>query len=100
IDEEWAWRVNPRIVWASISMYGRTGPEARFDGLDYAALARGGLLSITGEPEGSPMKPGNSMADYLAGLHLVIGVVAALRHRDAIGRGQLVDVSLVEGVNA
>ncbi|MBW8824875.1 MAG: CoA transferase [Acidobacteria bacterium] len=100
LNEGWAWSLNPRIIWASLSMYGRSGPEAAFDGLDYAALARGGLLSLTGEPEGPPMKPGNSAADYLAGLHLTVGVVAALHQRTVIGKGQLVDISLLEPVVA
>jgi crotonobetainyl-CoA:carnitine CoA-transferase CaiB-like acyl-CoA transferase len=100
VHETWAWEINPAIVWASLSMYGRTGPDAPYDGLDYAALARGGLLSLTGEPDGTPMKPANSAADYLAGMHLVTGVLAALHQRHATGTGQLVDISLLEPVVA
>lgn len=100
IDETWGQRIKPDLVWASLTGYGRTGPDADRDGWDLVAQARGGLLDMTGDPEGPPMKSGASIADYLAGLHLAVGILAALRHRAATGQGQLVDVSLLEPVLA
>ena len=100
VDEEWAWVVNPRVVWASLSFCGRTGPDASLDGYDLLAQARSGLLSLTGPAGGAPTKAGNSASDYLAGTHLAIAVLAALRQRDTTGKGQLVDVSLLESTVA
>jgi crotonobetainyl-CoA:carnitine CoA-transferase CaiB-like acyl-CoA transferase len=99
-DERWAWSVNPRVVWASLSFCGRTGPDSELDGYDLLAQARSGILSITGQPDAPPTKAGNSLADYLAGTHLAIAVLAALRQRDATGRGELVDISLLESAVA
>jgi formyl-CoA transferase len=98
LTEEWGWSVRPDLVWASLTGLGRTGPEAHRNGYDYLAQARGGWMSITGDPDGPPMKSGSSMADYSAGLHLGMGILAALRHRDRTGEGQLVDVSLLDSV--
>jgi crotonobetainyl-CoA:carnitine CoA-transferase CaiB-like acyl-CoA transferase len=100
VDENWAWTVNPRVIWASLSFCGRTGPDSGWDGFDLLAQARSGLLSITGFPDGPPTKAGNSASDYLAGAHLAIGVLGALRQRDVIGKGQLVDISLLESAVA
>lgn len=102
ITAEWGREVNPGLVWASLTGYGRTGPEAERDGWDLVAQARGGLLDMTGEPDGPPTKTGNSSADYLAGLHLAVGILAALRQRDRTEGhpGQTVDVSLLEPVLA
>jgi crotonobetainyl-CoA:carnitine CoA-transferase CaiB-like acyl-CoA transferase len=98
MTQEWGWSVRPDLVWASLTGLGRTGPEANRDGWDYLAQARGGWMSITGEPDGPPMKAGNSLVDYYAGLHLGIGIMAAIRHRDRTGEGQLVDVSLLDSI--
>ena len=98
LDESWGFARRPDLVWASLTGYGRTGPEAERDGWDLVAQARGGLLDITGEPDGPPMKTGNSSADYLAGVHLAVGILAALHQRDKTHEGQLVDVSLLEAV--
>ena len=100
LDESWGFACRPDLVWASLTGYGRTGPDAERDGWDLVAQARGGLLDITGEPDGPPMKTGNSSADYLAGVHLAVGILAALRERDKTREGQLVDVSLLEAVVA
>ena len=98
ITEEWGWSVRPDLVWASLTGLGRTGPEANRNGWDYLAQARGGWMSITGERDGPPMKAGNSMVDYYAGLHLCVGILAALRHRERSGEGQLLDVSLLDSI--
>ncbi len=96
VTEEWGWSVRPDLIWASLTGLGRSGPESHRNGWDYLAQARGGWMSITGEPDGPPMKAGNSLADYYAGLHMGMGILAALRHRDRSGEGQLVDVSLLD----
>jgi crotonobetainyl-CoA:carnitine CoA-transferase CaiB-like acyl-CoA transferase len=96
VDENWAWEINPRIIWGSLSMLGRTGPEADRDGLDILVQARSGIVDITGHPEHQAAKVGNSVTDYGAGTHLVIGLLAALYQRDRIGKGQLVDISMLE----
>jgi formyl-CoA transferase len=100
IDDSWGRALRPDVIWASLTGYGRTGPEAERDGWDLVAQARGGLLDMTGDPDGPPMKSGNSSADYLAGLHLAVGILAALHQRAATGEGQVIDVSLVEPVVA
>ena len=100
VDETWGWSINPRVIWASLSFCGRTGPDADLDGYDILAQARGGILTITGNEGDPPLKAGNSVADYLAGMHLAVAVLAALRHRDVTGKGELIDVSLLESVVA
>ncbi len=100
VTDEWGLALNPKLVWASLTGYGRSGPDAGRDGWDFTAQARGGLLSLTGEPDGQPMKTGNSAADYLAGLHLAVAVLGALMQRAHTGRGQTVDISLLEPVMA
>ena len=98
VDEEWGRRYRADLIWASLTGFGRTGPEASREGFDFLAQARGGFLSLNGEPDGLPLRSANSMVDYLAGLHLGMGILAALRHRDRTGEGQLVDVSLLDTV--
>jgi crotonobetainyl-CoA:carnitine CoA-transferase CaiB-like acyl-CoA transferase len=88
---------NPRLVYASISGFGQDGPDAALPGYDAIAQARSGMMSVTGEPDGEPMRPGVATADIGAGMWATIGVLAALRARDQTGRGQLVDVSLLDG---
>jgi crotonobetainyl-CoA:carnitine CoA-transferase CaiB-like acyl-CoA transferase len=100
IDAEWGRAVRGDLIWASLSGYGRSGPEAERDGWDLVAQARGGLLDMTGEPDGPPIKSGNSSSDYLGGLHLAVGILAALHQRAATGEGQVIDVSLLEPVVA
>lgn len=88
---------NPRLVYASISGYGQTGPDAALPGYDAIAQARSGMMSITGEADGPPMRPGVASADIGAGLWAAIGILAALRARSVTGRGQHVDVALLDG---
>ena len=87
---------NPRLVYASASGFGQDGPLADRPGLDIMAQARGGLMSITGPPGGAPAKVGVPLADLSCGLYAAIAVLAALREREASGKGQYVDVSLLE----
>jgi crotonobetainyl-CoA:carnitine CoA-transferase CaiB-like acyl-CoA transferase len=88
--------VNPRIVYASASGFGQDGPLADRPGLDIMAQARGGLMSITGPPDGPPVKIGVPICDLVCGLYVAIGVLAALRERERSGEGQYLDVSLLE----
>lgn len=85
---------NPGIVYASISGFG-SGPGAKVPGYDLMVQAMSGLMSLTGDPEGPPYRAGISVFDVMAGNHAVIGILAALRHRDATGRGQHVEINLL-----
>jgi crotonobetainyl-CoA:carnitine CoA-transferase CaiB-like acyl-CoA transferase len=88
---------NPGLVYASISGYGQTGPDANRAGYDAIAQARSGIMSVTGEADGPPVRVGVSSADLTAGMWAVIGILAALRERDRSGVGQWVDISLLDG---
>ena len=87
---------NPRLIYASISGYGQTGPDAGKGGFDLVAQGVSGLMSITGEPGGAPVKCGVPLTDLGAGLFALTGVLAALYHRTMTGLGQHIDTSLVE----
>lgn len=88
---------NPGLVYASVSGYGQTGPYAGKPGYDAIAQALSGIMSITGQPDGEPVRAGTSIADLGAGMWSVIGILAALHARRDTGRGQRVDVSLLDG---
>jgi len=88
--------LNPDIVYASASGFGQDGPLANLPGMDIMAQARGGLMSITGSPEGPPAKVGVPVCDLVCALYVALGVTAALRERDRTGAGQYLDVSLLE----
>lgn len=98
ITEAWGLSVKPDLIWASLTSFGRTGPDRDRDGWDLLAQARGGLMSITGNPDGPPMKTGNSNVDYLGGLHLAVAILAAIRHKERTGEGQVVDLSLLDSL--
>ncbi|PHH71410.1 hypothetical protein CDD82_6534 [Ophiocordyceps australis] len=89
-------KVNPAVIHASISGYGSTGPYAKRAGYDVIAAAEGGLLHITGEPNGRPMKPGVGLTDMCTGLFMHGAILAALHSRNVTGRGQRIDTSLFE----
>jgi crotonobetainyl-CoA:carnitine CoA-transferase CaiB-like acyl-CoA transferase len=88
---------NPGLVYASISGYGQTGPYSGEPGYDAIAQALSGIMSVTGEADGPPVRVGVSTADLGAGMWAVIGILAALQARHRTGRGQWVDVSLLDG---
>ncbi|GAY07291.1 CaiB/BaiF CoA-transferase family protein [Pseudonocardia sp. N23] len=90
---------SPRLVYCSITGFG-AGPGAALPGYDLLVQAVGGLMSITGEPDGEPQKVGVALVDVLAGLFASVGVLAALRHRDATGQGQRVEVDLLSSLLA
>jgi crotonobetainyl-CoA:carnitine CoA-transferase CaiB-like acyl-CoA transferase len=91
---------NPRLVFCTITGYGSAGPEAGRPGYDFAVQARSGWMAITGEPEGAPVKVGVAVVDVLTGQNAAIAILAALRERDASGRGQRVEVSLWDSAMA
>ncbi len=86
----------PGLVYCSISGYGQTGPNAAKPGYDLMAQGYGGIMSLTGEPEGAPMKVGVGIADVMCGMYAAVGILAALRHRDLTGEGQQIDIALVD----
>ena len=88
--------INPRLVYASISGYGQTGPAAHRGGFDLVAQGVSGLMSVTGEPDRPPVKVGVPLTDLGAGLFAVCGILAALHARERTGEGQHVDTSLVD----
>jgi crotonobetainyl-CoA:carnitine CoA-transferase CaiB-like acyl-CoA transferase len=91
---------NPRLVYAAISGFGQTGPYRSRPGYDIVGQAMGGLLSITGWPDSPPTRSGTAIGDILSSLFATIGIIAALNVRERTGKGQLVDVSLVDSVYA
>jgi len=88
--------INPRLVYCSITGFGQTGPYAERPGYDFVAQAMGGMMSITGEPDGPPLKPGVAMADLSSGLYAAVSVLIALRHAERTGQGQHIDCSLLD----
>jgi crotonobetainyl-CoA:carnitine CoA-transferase CaiB-like acyl-CoA transferase len=89
--------LNPRLVYLSCTGFGQTGPYARRKGYDTVFQAMGGLMSLTGERGGGPVKPGLPVADLTSGLWVAIAILAALRGRDATGQGGHVDFSMLDG---
>lgn len=92
--------LNPRLVYASLTGFGQTGPDARKPGYDYIIQGQSGLMSITGPEDGLPYKVGVAVVDLFAGLNLVIGIQAALLARAQTGVGQHVDVALLDSAIA
>ena len=91
-------KVNPRIIFASISGFGQYGPYRKRPGYDLIGQAMGGIMSITGWPDSPPTRTGTAIADVLAGMFCAIGILSAIKSREKSGVGQSVDVSLVDSV--
>ena len=93
-------KINPKLVYCSITGFGQDGPYKDRPGYDFMIQGMGGLMSITGAPDeapgGQPMKVGVAVADIFTGLYATIGILAALRHRDATGEGQYIDLALLD----
>lgn len=87
---------NEALVYCSITGFGQTGPYRDRPGYDYVVQAMSGLMSITGEPDGSPMKVGVAISDVIAGLFAASAILAALRHAERTGQGQYLDVALLD----
>ena len=96
LDYESLAPLNPRLIYASISGYGQTGPDRHKGGFDLVAQGISGIMSITGEAGGPPVKAGIPLTDLGAGLFALIAILAAVEHRHRTGRGQYVDTSLVD----
>ncbi len=96
LDYESLKAVNPKLIYCSITGFGQSGPFAHRAGYDFMIQGMAGVMSITGEPDGEPMKMGVAIADVFAGLHAVIGIEAALVHRERTGEGQAIDISLLD----
>lgn len=93
-------KINPKLIYSAISGFGQTGPYRLRPGYDIIGQAMGGLLSITGWPDGPPTRSGTAIGDILSSLFCTVGILAALQVREQTGVGQLVDVSLVDSVFA
>jgi CoA:oxalate CoA-transferase len=89
-------RRNPRLVYSATSGFGQTGPDAGRPALDIIVQGMGGIMSITGEPGGPPLRPGISQGDITAGLFTAIGLLTALHERDRSGEGQMLDISMLD----
>jgi crotonobetainyl-CoA:carnitine CoA-transferase CaiB-like acyl-CoA transferase len=89
--------LNPRLVYVSCTGFGQTGPYAEKKGYDTVFQAMGGIMSLTGEKGGGPVKPGLPVADLTSGLWVAIGILAMLAGRDKTGRGALLDFSMLDG---
>lgn len=87
---------NPRLIMCSVSGFGQTGPDRALPALDIIVQGMGGVMSITGEPGGPPVRPGLSLGDIAAGLYAAIGILAALHERERSGQGQHIDVSMLD----
>jgi len=88
--------LNPRLIYCSITGFGQTGPYARRAGYDYLVQAMGGIMHLTGEPDGQPQKMGVAFADIFTGLYSVVAIEAALIERERSGLGQAIDSSLLD----
>ena len=97
IDYETLKKVNPKLIYCSISGFGQDGPYREKPSYDIIGQAMGGLMSVTGERDGAPVKVGIAIADICAGMFATIGVIAALNQRSKIGEGDRIDVSLMDG---
>jgi CoA:oxalate CoA-transferase len=89
--------LNARLIFASVSGFGQTGPWSHKPAYDMVVQALGGLMSVTGQPGGTPTKAGTSIGDITGGLFTLAGITSALYHREKTGRGMRVDVSMLDG---
>jgi len=96
IDYETLKKINPKLIYCSISSFGQSGPYAQWPGYDLIIQGMSGLMGITGEKGRTPMRVGVAVEDINAGLHAVIEILAALRVRDQFGVGQYLDVSMID----
>jgi crotonobetainyl-CoA:carnitine CoA-transferase CaiB-like acyl-CoA transferase len=100
LDYEDAKRVNPSVIYASMSAYPRGSKLEARGGMDVSVQARSGVMAITGESGGGPVKPGVSAADFGGGLSFAVGILGALMHRERTGEGQELNVSLMDAMRS
>lgn len=100
VDAETLLGLNPRLVYVSITGYGMDGPYAERSGYDLIAQSESGLMSVTGDPDGEPMRYPIPLADMTTGVYAALGVMGALMARQRTGRGQVLDLSLLESQSA
>ena len=86
----------PRLIYCSITGFGQTGPYAPLAGYDFLAQGMGGIMSVTGDPQGQPTKVGVAITDIVCGIYSTVAILAALHHRQISGRGQFCDMSLLD----
>ncbi len=96
LDYEILKKRNPRIIYAACSGFGQAGPYAQKPAFDVIVQAMGGVMSVTGEPGGPPIRPGVSLGDIAAGLFLCISILACLQERNKSGQGQMIDISMLD----
>ena len=89
-------KINPKIIYCSITGFGQTGPYSKRGGYDYLVQAMGGIMSITGEKKGQPTKIGVGVSDIITGLYSCISILSALKFRDITSKGQHIDISLMD----
>ena len=89
-------KINPKIIYCSITGFGQTGPYSKRGGYDYLVQAMGGIMSITGEKKGQPTKIGVGVSDIITGLYACISILSALKFRDITSKGQHIDISLMD----
>jgi len=89
-------KINPKLIYCSISGFGQTGPYANLPGYDFMIQAMGGIMSLTGPEEGEPCKVGVGIADVMCGMYACTAILAALQHREKTGEGQYIDISLLD----
>ena len=89
-------KINPKIIYCSITGFGQTGPYSKRGGYDYLVQAMGGIMSITGEKKGQPTKIGVGVSDIITGLYACISILSALKFRDITSQGQHIDISLMD----
>jgi crotonobetainyl-CoA:carnitine CoA-transferase CaiB-like acyl-CoA transferase len=88
--------INPGLIYCSITGFGQTGPYAERPGYDPLIQAMGGIMSVTGDPNGEPMKAGVPIADIMAGMYATVAICAALRSREINGKGQYIDIGMLD----
>jgi crotonobetainyl-CoA:carnitine CoA-transferase CaiB-like acyl-CoA transferase len=96
LDYESLAKINPRLIYCSVTGFGQTGPYAARAGYDLMAQGMGGFMSLTGSPDGEPTRAGVPIADIFTGVYSVVGILAALAERERTGRGRHVDTALVD----
>jgi crotonobetainyl-CoA:carnitine CoA-transferase CaiB-like acyl-CoA transferase len=89
-------KINPRLVYCSITGFGQTGPYASRGGYDFVAQGMGGVMSVNGEEEGGPLRAGVPIADLSTGMYAAVSIMMALRHAERTGEGQQIDISLLD----